>query len=125
MPRRQLRLPQAVLTLEEVERILAVPDVSHARSACATAPSSRPSTRPALRRSELRRLHLDDLQLNRGVLFVRQGKGGQGPLRADRGAGHRLDRPSTCAKAARSSRRRRAAEWSSSPPTATSWRRPT
>jgi integrase/recombinase XerD len=74
MPRRQLRLPKAVLTLEEVERILAVPDVSNPvglrnRAILETLYST------ALRRSELRRLHLDDLQLNRGVLFVRQGKG--------------------------------------------------
>ena len=74
MPRRQLRLPRAVLTLEEVERILAVPDVStpvglRNRALLETLYST------AIRRSELRRLHLEDLQLNRGVLFIRQGKG--------------------------------------------------
>jgi len=74
MPRRQLRLPKAVLTLDEMERILALPDVStplglRNRAILETLYST------AMRRSELRKLHLDDLQLNRGVIFIRQGKG--------------------------------------------------
>ncbi len=76
MPRRQIRLPQAVLTIDEVERILAVPDIRtplglRNRAILETLYAT------GMRRSELLRLLLEDLQLNRGVISVQLGKGGK------------------------------------------------
>ena len=74
MPRQGLSLPRAVLSQEEVERILAVPDTGTVlglrdRAILETFYST------AIRRSELARLGLCDLDLGRGVLAVRHGKG--------------------------------------------------
>lgn len=74
LPRRQIRLPQAVLTIEEIERILAVPEIStplglRNRAILETFYAT------AIRRSELLHLELGDLQLQRGVISIRQGKG--------------------------------------------------
>jgi len=74
LPRRQVRLPQAVLTIDEVERILATPDITEPlglrnRAILETLYAT------AMRRSELLNLRLEDLQVNRGVISIRQGKG--------------------------------------------------
>jgi integrase/recombinase XerD len=74
LPRMQTRLPRAVLTLEEVERIMAQPDLE-------TLTGLRDRTMlevlfsTGIRRSELCRLRLNDLDAGRGVIAVRQGKG--------------------------------------------------
>lgn len=74
MPRQGLSLPRAVLSEEEVERILAVPETGTVlglrdRAILETFYAT------AIRRSELARLALCDLDLGRGVLAVRHGKG--------------------------------------------------
>jgi integrase/recombinase XerD len=74
LPRRGLRLPKAILTAEEVERILAVPDVRTSlglrdRAILETLYST------GIRRAELCFLLLADLDPSRGVIAVRQGKG--------------------------------------------------
>lgn len=74
LPRRGLRLPKAILTAEEVERILAVPDVRtplglRDRAILETLYST------GIRRAELCFLLLADLDVSRGVIAVRQGKG--------------------------------------------------
>ena len=70
------RLPLAVLTVDEAERILAVPDVAtplglRNRALLETLYAT------AMRRSEVLKLRLEDLELNREVIAVRQGKGGK------------------------------------------------
>lgn len=74
LPRPGPRLPKAVLTAEEAERALAVPDVSTAlglrdRAILELLYST------GIRRSELIRLDLEHLELNRGVVSIRHGKG--------------------------------------------------
>jgi len=74
MPRLAKRLPQAVLTLEEVEGIFAqpkltTPDGMRDRAMLEVLYSS------GLRRSELAHLKLFDIEATRGTLWVRQGKG--------------------------------------------------
>jgi integrase/recombinase XerD len=74
MPRLAKRLPQAVLTLEEVEAIFAqpkltTPDGMRDRAMLEVLYSS------GLRRSELSRLKLLDVDATRGTLWVRLGKG--------------------------------------------------
>jgi integrase/recombinase XerD len=74
LPRRGLRLPKAVLTAEEVEKVLAVPDVRtplgvRDRAMLETLYST------GVRRAELCDLVLADLDAERGVIAVRQGKG--------------------------------------------------
>ena len=74
LPRPGVRLPKAVLTAEEAEQILAVPDTS-------TALGLRDRTMlevlyaTGIRRSELIRLNLEHVELNRGVLSIRHAKG--------------------------------------------------
>lgn len=74
LPKRPSRLPKAVLTAEEAEQILAIPDVS-------TLLGQRNRTiletfyATGIRRSELIALNTADLDAGRGVLAVRQGKG--------------------------------------------------
>ncbi len=74
MPKQGAQLPQAVLTADEVERILAVPDVTtplglRDRALMEVLYST------GMRRGELAHLRLCDLALERGVVAVRQGKG--------------------------------------------------
>ena len=74
MPRSGLRLPRAVLTAEEAERVLAVPDTSTVlglrdRAILETLYAT------GIRRAELIRLNLEHVELNRGVLSIRHGKG--------------------------------------------------
>jgi len=74
MPRDGIHLPAATLTLEEAEKVLAVPDTSTAlglrdRAIIEVFYST------GIRRSELANLRIQDLDLARGVIAVREGKG--------------------------------------------------
>jgi len=76
LPRRPHRLPRDVLTESEVEAVLARPDVATVlglrdRALLELLYST------GLRRMELIRLRLADLDGDRGVCFVREGKGGK------------------------------------------------
>jgi integrase/recombinase XerD len=74
MPRMEKRLPKHILSAEEAERILNVPDVTSAmglrdRAMLETLYST------GVRRSELVALKVHDIDFDRGTLMVRQGKG--------------------------------------------------
>jgi len=74
LPKLGFRLPKGVLTHAETERVLSQPDASTAtgirdRSILETFYST------GIRRTELTQLELGDLDLSRGTLMVRQGKG--------------------------------------------------
>jgi integrase/recombinase XerD len=74
LPRRPQTLPRSVLTAAEVEVVLALPDCTDPlglrdRALLETLYST------GLRRTECARLTLPDLDHERGVVFVRQGKG--------------------------------------------------
>lgn len=74
LPRLPQHLPSAVLTAEETETILAVPDVStwvglRNRAMLEVLYST------AVRRSELTHVQVQDLDFERGTMMVRQGKG--------------------------------------------------
>jgi len=74
MPRNERRLPQGGLTVAEIERVLALVDVSRPlglrdRALLEVFYST------GLRRMEVARLELGDLNPERGVVMVRQGKG--------------------------------------------------
>ena len=74
LPRMEKRLPQAVLTLPEVERLLAVPDVTDPlgirdRTMLEVFYSC------GIRRTELCRIELPDVNTERRTLHVRLGKG--------------------------------------------------
>ena len=74
IPRRQKRLPKYTLTQSEVERVLAVPDTDNPlqmrdRAILETLYST------GIRRAELIALKVIDLDSERGILAVRQGKG--------------------------------------------------
>ena len=74
LPRPGLRLPKAVLTADEAEQVLAVP---HASTVLGLRDRAILETLYAtgIRRSELIRLDLEHVELNRGVLSIRHGKG--------------------------------------------------
>jgi len=74
LPRPEKRLPKNVLAASEVAQLLAVPDIADPlglrdRAMLEVFYST------GLRRSELARVAADDVQLERGTLTVRQGKG--------------------------------------------------
>jgi integrase/recombinase XerD len=74
LPKTERRLPEAVLSVDEVEAVLAGPDTSTGlglrdRAILEVFYST------AIRRMELVNLHVNDIDLSRGSLFVRQGKG--------------------------------------------------
>ena len=74
LPRQPKRLPRAVLSVSEAERVLAVPDVAtllglRDRAILEVLYST------GLRRMEVIGLDLPDLDAERGVVFVREGKG--------------------------------------------------
>jgi integrase/recombinase XerD len=74
LPRMEKRLPQAVLTLPEVERLLAVPDVTDPLGIRdRTMLEMFYST--GIRRTELCRIELPDVSTERRTLHVRLGKG--------------------------------------------------
>ena len=91
LPRLPNRLPRAVLSISEAERVLAQPDLTTAlglrdRAILEVLYST------GLRRMELIGLDLTDLDAERGVVLVREGKGKKDRPRADRRAGDPLDR---------------------------------
>jgi integrase/recombinase XerD len=74
LPRREQRLPKAVLTAYEVEQVLSQPDVNDPlglrdRALMELLYST------GMRRMELAHLKLYDLDMERGVVTIRQGKG--------------------------------------------------
>jgi integrase/recombinase XerD len=74
LPKTEHRLPEAVLSIDEVESVLAGPDTStwlgiRDRAILEVFYST------AIRRMELINLHVADIDFARGSLFVRQGKG--------------------------------------------------
>jgi integrase/recombinase XerD len=74
LPKLPIRLPRNILSVEEVERILAIPDLTNPlglrdRAILETFYST------GLRRRELAHLSLYDIDFTRGTLMVRQGKG--------------------------------------------------
>lgn len=76
LPRLEFRLPRQILTASEAEAILNLPEVREPlglrdRAVLETFYST------GLRRGELARLGIYDLDAERGLLFVRQGKGGK------------------------------------------------
>jgi len=76
LPKAQRRLPRSILSIEEVDRILAQPDLGTAvglrdRALMELLYST------GIRRMEVVKLHGDDLDLGRRLLLVREGKGGK------------------------------------------------
>jgi len=76
LPRTEHRLPEAVLSEADVERVLAVPDTTtplgvRDRAMLEVLWST------AIRRAELGALRISDVDFSRGSLFVRHGKGGR------------------------------------------------
>ena len=74
MPRMEKRLPKHVLSADEVERILNVPDVTSSlgirdRAILETFYST------GIRRTELTNLHVHDVDPDRGTVMIREGKG--------------------------------------------------
>jgi len=74
LPRMEKRLPQDVLTQSEVERLMAVPNVDDPLGVRDRAMLELFYT-CGLRRTELCRLELPDLNVERGTLHIRHGKG--------------------------------------------------
>jgi len=76
LARAQQRLPQAVMSVTEVERVLVQPDTTTAEGILQrTVMEVLYST--GIRRAELVALDLSDVNAERGVVSVRQGKGGK------------------------------------------------
>jgi integrase/recombinase XerD len=73
LPRKPQRLPRAVLTAHEVEQILAVPDLD-APEGLRDRALMEVLYATGIRRSEAAKLVLDDVDVERGSLMVRQGK---------------------------------------------------
>jgi integrase/recombinase XerD len=74
LPRLERRLPKHVLTVREAESVLAQPDLGTAtgirdRAMLETLYST------GMRRMELLNLHLNDIDVDRGTVMIRQGKG--------------------------------------------------
>jgi integrase/recombinase XerD len=76
LPRQPVRLPRAVLSVEEVERVLAQPDLGR-REGLRDRVIMETLYSTGIRRAECAHLHLRDLELGRGILLVREGKGGR------------------------------------------------
>jgi integrase/recombinase XerD len=76
LPRAGFHLPRAVLTLEEAEAVLALPDLTTPLGLRDRALLELLFA-TGIRRAELSRLTLSDLDLKGGTLLVRQGKGGK------------------------------------------------
>ncbi|VVD28102.1 site-specific tyrosine recombinase XerC [Paraburkholderia dioscoreae] len=79
MPRVEKRLPKHILSAEEAERVLNVPDVSSAlgirdRAILETFYST------GIRRAELVNLYVHDVDADRGTVMIRQGKGSRDRL---------------------------------------------
>jgi len=76
LPRQPVRLPRAVMTVEEVERVLAQPDLRR-REGLRDRAIMETLYSTGVRRAECAHLCLGDLELGRGILLVRNGKGGR------------------------------------------------
>lgn len=76
MPKRERRLPKAVLSADEAEAVLAVPDVEEPLGLRDRA-LLEVLYATGLRRSEVRALSVFDVDRGRGTLTVRSGKGGR------------------------------------------------
>ena len=76
LPRKQRRLIPAVLTVEEVERILATMDLANP-SQLRDRTMFETLYATGMRRVELTRLKLHDIDFARGAVFIREGKGGK------------------------------------------------
>src|ERR1700756_2167541 len=74
MPRIERRIPRAVLTAEEAEKVLHEPDVSDPLGVRDRAMLEMFYS-TGIRRLELARLKLYDIDIERGTLFIREGKG--------------------------------------------------
>lgn len=74
LPRRSIRLPPEPLTIPEIEALIAAPDISDPLGIRDRAILELFYT-TGIRRTELARLQITDLQPDAGILFVRQGKG--------------------------------------------------
>ena len=79
LPRRLKRLPRAVLTEAEVERVMACVDLG-APLGLRDRAMLEVLYATGVRRSELARLELGDIDVDRAVVFVREGKGGKDRL---------------------------------------------
>lgn len=74
LPRQEKRLPRDILTVDEVETLLSLTDINESaglrdRALLETFYAT------GIRRSELSNLNIDDINVQRGTLFVNQGKG--------------------------------------------------
>ena len=76
LPRQPVRLPRSVLTIEEVERVLVQPDLRR-REGLRDRVIMETLYSTGIRRAECAHLSLGDLELGRGILLVRNGKGGR------------------------------------------------
>lgn len=74
LPKVEKRLPKAALTIEEAERVLAIPNLSTA-SGVRDRAMIETFYGTGIRRAELARLNWRDLDIDRRTLMVRQGKG--------------------------------------------------
>jgi len=73
-PKKPRRLPRAIMDTSEVERILAQPDVTTARGYRDRVMLEMLYS-TAIRREELAKLRIDDIDADGGYVFVREGKG--------------------------------------------------
>ena len=73
-PHKPQRLPRAIMETNEVERILAVPDVTTPRGYRDRVMLEMLYS-TAIRREELAKLRIDDIDLDGGYVFVHEGKG--------------------------------------------------
>ncbi|WP_206364462.1 tyrosine-type recombinase/integrase [Sphingomonas pokkalii] len=106
LPRIGKRLPRNVMTIAEVEKVLAVPDLSlpmglRDRAMLETFYST------GMRRQELINLNLYDIDQARGVILVRERQGPEGPDDPDRRQGAGLDQQICRVRATRPRRRGR------------------
>lgn len=76
LPRQPARLPRSILTVEEVERVLGQPDLRR-REGLRDRVIMETLYSTGIRRAECAHLSLSDLELGRGILLVRSGKGGR------------------------------------------------
>jgi integrase/recombinase XerD len=74
LPKRERRLPRCVLTASEAEKVLAVPDV-RTKLGLRDRAMLEVFYATGVRRNELVNLRLEDLDIEREMLWVRQGKG--------------------------------------------------
>lgn len=74
LPKRGTRLPKAILSAKETEAVLAVPDITTRRGLRNRA-ILETFYSTGMRRMELMRLNIRDLDFERGIVMIRQGKG--------------------------------------------------